>query len=310
MKKFVLKFILLIFIISILFCTQVFCVLKFIAPQFGQDYTASLLDKIDRLKSIDGPKIVLIGNSQLSLGIDSAQIESALNMPVVNMGFHGGMGNTFHEEMAKLNVHEGDIYVLIHSDYSKGGIEEANLAWSTLENHKELWSLVSITDIPILITGFYDYVWRCMKLIKNNYSNQQSMEMWYNRDWVNKYGDVFFPKTESTVDFSSLSIWPPAVDPSRINHINRLNQYLNDRGAHLVVSSYPIANGENTAPVEEFIKFQNHLENLLDCDVISDWPDYMFDYSLFFDGPLHLTDVGADLRTKQLIKDLEKWLNN
>ena len=53
-----------------------FC-FKIVMPQYSGGYDASLIDKVERLKSIAGPKIVLIGNSNLSFGIDSERLEQA-----------------------------------------------------------------------------------------------------------------------------------------------------------------------------------------------------------------------------------------
>lgn len=42
--------------------------------------------------------------------------------------------------------------------------------------------------------------------------------------------------------------------------------------------------------------------------MISNYIEYMFDYTYFYDYDcLHLNSEGADLRTKQLIKDLKRW---
>ena len=64
-----------------------------LSPQYLGNYQASLIDKVQRLESIHEPKIVLIGDSNLAFGIDSEKIEEAFDMPVVNMGLHGGLGN-------------------------------------------------------------------------------------------------------------------------------------------------------------------------------------------------------------------------
>ena len=110
-----------------------------ILPQNSEEYNAALLDKIQRLQNLNEAKIVLIGNSNVSFGFQSQLIEEAYNMPVVNMGLHGGLGNAFHEKMVKINVHEGDVYVICHHTFSDDGkIQDIQLAWITLENHIEL----------------------------------------------------------------------------------------------------------------------------------------------------------------------------
>ena len=69
-----------------------------IGSQYQYNYQASLIDKVERLTSIDEPKIILVGHSNLSFGIKSEMLEEALGMPVVNLGLHGGLGNAYHEQ--------------------------------------------------------------------------------------------------------------------------------------------------------------------------------------------------------------------
>ena len=105
-------------------------------PQYEDSYNAALVDKVARLKSINEPKIVLIGNSNVAFGYDSKLIEEATGMPVVNMGLHGGLGNKFHDDMMDYNVTPGDIYVISHISYWRvDEIENPLLGWTTFENH-------------------------------------------------------------------------------------------------------------------------------------------------------------------------------
>ena len=53
--------------------------------------------------------------------------------------------------------------------------------------------------------------------------------------------------------------------------------------------------------------FQEELERRLDCTVISNYVDYMFDYTYFWDSNLHLNTEGAKIRTEQLIADIRRW---
>lgn len=100
---------------------------------------------------------------------------------------------------------------------------------------------------------------------------------------------------------------PPAINDVTAGRINELNQWLKERGATLLVAAYPIGNGELTAPKEEFEAFQKKLEEALDCPVISQYTDYMYDYDYFYDTDYHLTDEGVKLRTEQLIEDIKGW---
>lgn len=285
-----------------------------ISPQYENGYNASLLDKVERLKSIEEPKIVLIGNSNVSFGFQSEMIEEKYGMPVVNMGLHGGLDNAFHEEMAKINVREGDVYVICHHTFSDDSkIDDIALAWITLENHWDLYSLLNKEDIPSMLTGFPDYMKKATVLWGLGLVNQEAAKNYnaesdacYSRDAFNKYGDNVYPREEGSFTFKEQSL--PEMNDNCINRLNELNKYLEERGASMVVAGYPIGKGEYTPAEEDFVAFQKVLANRLDCEVISDYRDYFFEYKYFYNSFLHLTDEGARMRTEQLNQDLEKVL--
>ena len=55
------------------------------------------------------------------------------------------------------------------------------------------------------------------------------------------------------------------------------------------------------------MQFQKELEEVLKCDLISDYTDYMYDYDCFLDTQHHLLSEPAADRTRQLISDLREW---
>lgn len=313
MKKFIKKIVLFLLILAVILVPITWTFFAVISPQYSEGYNASLLDKAQRLKSIEGPKIVLIGNSNVSFGFQSELIEEAYGMPVVNMGLHGGLDNAFHENMAKMNVQEGDIYVICHHTFADDGkIDDVELAWITLENHTELWGLVNRQDITSMCVGLPTYmkkasvIWGLGLISKEAAKNYNAeTDACYSRDAFNEYGDVAYPREEGTFEFKEQSL--PEMNDTCINRLNELNEYLVERGATMVVAGYPIGKGEYTPPKEDFVEFQAKLAERLDCPVISDYRDYFFDYKYFYNSFLHLTTEGAELRTEQLIEDLEGY---
>ena len=277
-----------------------------VLPQYENGYNASLIDKVERLESIDGPKIVLLGHSSLAFGIDSERIEEAFGMPVVNMGLHGGNGNAFHEEMAKYNVAQGDIYIICHSDYDDDNvIQDAMTAWSSIENHLNLWKILRVNDIGTMAKAFPIYLKHCLGYHSAGTGNQDPGGL-YARSAFNEYGDVALLREGNQYTFEG-EVVPPGIGDAAVDRINELNGYLTKRGATLLVAGYPIGNGNVTAEAAEFEAFQEQLADRLDCPVISNYADYMFDYRYFYDTNLHLNTEGVALRTGQLISDIKRW---
>lgn len=278
-------------------------------PQYLYSFNAALIDKVERLTSLEGPKLVLIGNSNLAFGVDSETLEAHFGLPVVNMGLQGGLGNAFHEEMAKLNVCEGDIYIVSHTSYKDSDIiGDAPLAWMTLETHPELWRLIRPKDMWSMIEGFPVYFQKALKLWINNAGNKSYPTYSYDRMVFNEYGDNAFPReeTKGNIDFSGQGV--PPINDTCTDRLNELYAYLTERGAHMAVAAICIPDGEYTPSDEAWITFQETLEEKLDCPVISDFLDYKLDYSYFFDTMYHLIDAGTAIRTELFIADIERWI--
>lgn len=294
----------------LLFLFFAFLFFDHVEPQYEGSFNASLIDKVERLKSIEKAKIVLLGNSNLVFGTDSAMIEQKLGIPVVNMGLHGGLGNAFHERMAELNIQEGDIYILCHSNYADNdAIDNAELAWVTIENHYELWKLIRWKDIQKMAKAMPVYLRKTIDMHSAGSGNADVGNI-YSRSGFNKYGDCGIEREGST--YTELGwVSAPSVNSTAAKRINSLNERLKSKGATLLIAGYPIGMGEKTDDKEEFIDFQKELEEMLECPVISDYTDYMYEYSYFYDfNYLHLNSEGVTLRTRQLISDIERWLEN
>lgn len=290
--------------IVILFCFRI------VMPQYLNNYQAALIDKNERLCSIDGPKVVLIGNSNLVFGLDSAAIEEALGMPVVNMGMHGNLGNPFIEQAALKNVHEGDIVILSYSNFDDGDvIRNPQLAWITIENHLELYSYIRPKDWKDMIKAYPTYFRNCLNLWSQGIGNMDSGTE-YSRLQFNEYGDNIYdrPALVPETDFSLVHI--PAIGDATVDRINALDQQLKEKGATLLVAAYPTPICEYTPDREEYVAFSDEIDDLLTCPLISRYEDYMMDKELFYNTYLHLNNQGVQVRTALLIEDLQKYLDN
>lgn len=307
MKKFILKLTAL-FALMILAFTLIFGLFISLGPQYTHSYNAAFIDKAERLKSINEPKIILVGNSNLAFGMNSQILEERTGYKVVNMGLHGDLGNRIQENMAKLNLNEGDIVIACYTSFSDDDLKSTISAYSSVENHLDLYRIFSADDIVPMLQGFPEYA---EKLVRRRISGEGQINIpsIYSRDAFNMYGDISTVRN-NIIEFKENMLTVPAIDDKSISKMNKFGKYCEKRGATYLVAGYPIADGEFSPTEEEYRIFQKELEEKLNYDVISDFTDYFFDYSLFFDTKYHLTTSGADMRTEQLAKDILKWLEN
>lgn len=290
------------FIKLIVFAAMLIMLFFCIFPQYEGTLTGSLMSKVQRLKEIDEPKIVLIGNSNLLYGIDSSMLEAEYNMPVVNMGLHGGLGNLFHERMMGLNVHEGDIYIVCHTTYwDLNELTDPVLTWVTVEEHPALWKLIEPSDLSAMYKAFPTYI----KHGITHYNNGEDLH----EDTIsniNTYGD--FNTYRPNGEFSSDEfIYASPINDEQVERLNDWNEYLAAHGATLLVAGYPILDYENTDDYSTFAQFEDELSDRLECPCISHYEDYLFSPNYFSDYYLHLTTDGAKKRTAQLITDINNW---
>lgn len=76
------------------------------------DYAKATLLKHDRLASLTDRKVVLVGGSNLSFGMESDIIERETACPTVNMGMNGYFGARYMLNEVKPDLRSGDIVVL------------------------------------------------------------------------------------------------------------------------------------------------------------------------------------------------------
>lgn len=276
-----------------------------VCPQYINGYNAAMNDKVGRLQTIEGRKIVLVGNSNVAFGFRSDMIEDEFGIPVVNAGLHGAIGNAFHEQVCKLNVHEGDIYIVCHTSFDDDDSISAKEAWITIENSFSLWRLIRIKDVDSMAKGFPSYLFKCFSLWKDNKGNL-SEPGHYTRAAFNEYGDMAVPRDERVIEFSSGDIDLPIIGDTETKRLNRLSKYLEKRGAKLVMAGYPIPDVEFAPSDKSYDEFTEKLKSVYCFPVISDYKNYKMDQDLFFDTKYHLNDEGVIVRTEKLIEDIKK----
>ena len=314
MLKFIRKIISLALLVAVLLSTVFFLHRTIVGGQYEYNFQASLVDKVNRLKSINEAKIILVGNSNVAFGFRSDIIEEEMGMPVVNLGLHAGLGNAYHEQIAKLGINKDDIVVVCHSEYSdEDTIEDTTLAWITYDYHNELWPIIRLKDYKDMFMAYPTYFKKTCLLYKQHEGNKDTGGC-YSRSAFNEYGDVVFKHESGQMDveqfFSTTPINVPEINDTCINRLNKLNDFCTDKGARMVIAGYPIAYGQYAEfNASDFDTFQNRLNEKLECDVISAFSDYFYPYQYFYDTSLHLTDEGALKRSEQLVSDLKNWLN-
>lgn len=301
MRELVKKITVILIIISIFMVTFLISL-----PVDNNNIYESLLDKHSYIVESEEKNIIIIGGSNVLMGIDSELIEENLEYKVVNMGINAGLGLRFMLNDIKNYIKEGDI-VVIASEYAHY-FGKLNGESALLFLFKQLPSevkYISKEQIPILIESI-PYFIRCQ--ITGIIKGMEADEI-QNRQQLNKNGDLISHLDKKSIEITGWSKKIGNIELDTFNVLNKFNMYAKSKGARVVIS-YPSLYDEVYYDWKEGIQeLDTLLRNETDIPVISDYNNYKFSKNEMYDSIYHLNGVGRERRTKQLIDDLNQYIN-
>lgn len=140
----------------------------YINPDYKKEYVAGIIPKLNKLKAAKGKKIVIIGGSNASFGIDTELMEQQLGIAVVNMALHGGIPVKYVVEQAKPYMKSGDILIfskeyegLRDKDWNVvGGMEISKIATYDVSQIRVLLSDRKMfeTTVPNIFNAIKKYI--------------------------------------------------------------------------------------------------------------------------------------------------------
>lgn len=186
MRKFAYKSIIFFLIISITIFFLAFTYKKLY--DIETDYMASIINKHKRLEQFNDNRLLLVGGSNLAFGINSALIEKELNVNVINLGLHAGLGFDFIINEAISSVKTGDIILLSLEYYI---YNESYQPTTYLVDHTQK-IFPSSKNFYHISTKDKFLLW--LRNSSKRFEKQEILiDSVYNRKSFNKYGDVIWP---------------------------------------------------------------------------------------------------------------------
>ena len=279
--------------------------------QYSNTFVGELSDKFDRLNEIDEPKIVLVGGSALAFGVDSKIIEKYTEMPVVNFGLYAALGTKLMLDLSRSGINKGDI-VLIAPEleaqtYSLYFNSEVTL--QAMDGNFEMLFHVGEENFFPLLSGMWNFAGEKLSYMKaGNAPNPLGI---YNSKNFNEHGDLVYPRKNNVMSLyydENVMINPDVsiISEDFTDYINEYARYCEMRGASVYFGFAPM-NEQGILQkdcADEFAEFEKTLKGMLDCPVISNIKDYVYEAGYFYDTNFHLNDAGKIVNTVNLTKDL------
>ena len=277
-------------------------------PQYSSTFVGALNEKYDRLHSVEGSKIVVVGGSSVAFGLDSEMLERYTGMPVVNFGLYAALGTKLMLDLSRSAIGEGDL-VIISPELDPQTLSLYFSAEQTLMALDDDFSMV--WDIPAenkisLLGGMWSFAARKLKLIFGG--TPLNPDGVYNSANFNEYGDLVYPRAENIMDVYYDANTPVNLTSDTVSEdfIDYLNDYVREcerRGAKVFFAYCPL---NEMAIVDDTLaeSFHEFLRDSLECEVIGTPREAIMNAGYFYDTNFHLNEAGATANTVRLTRDL------
>jgi len=285
-----------------------------VAVYHVDSYPYATYDKQARIRAITQPQIIIVGDSNVAMGVSARLIQEALGMPATNYGLHAGLGQIFPAESIKEIIGPGDIIVLAPCEYERNFCNLV-LEWSATTD--PLSALLDFRNPRYFerLRAYPSYLQATIAaLLKGRgilpeRETEPGFTQVFSRRSFDAYGDMAYPRRETLLKAGALPRAALQTYPGEelLSFWNDYAEYVHSKGATLYMSCPPILDHSIGIDLE---LAQQMLEEGLTFPVISKFRDYVFPYTDFYDLSLHLTDAGTVKRTEQLIEDLRAALDS
>jgi hypothetical protein len=289
-------------------------------PDYYQDsYYAELPEMYRRLEAVEGPKILVVGGSNVAFGLDGRLLEQLLaeqgyDYTVCPLGLYAAVGTGAMLDLSRDDLRKGDIVVLAMEPTSEtmSGYFGASAFWKCAEDAPELLPELGKNRQAALFGNYVPYLQERLKIEQSGLypvatdvyaasSFDDRCDMIYDRAGnVMALGwDISTPVDLETV----------VVAPEFARQVAEYCAEATCRGARVVLSFSPVNRSALTDDSQTAVEaFFQRCNSAFACPAISDPNDYILDSGWFYDNNFHLNSAGSQVRTVLLAEDLLRYL--
>jgi hypothetical protein len=284
------------------------CVIAFfIRPTKKQAKTLpfAVIKKDSLLLHTPSHRIIFVGGSNLSLGLNSNIIKDSLNLNPINTALHADIGLKYMLDHTYKFIKPDDIIIIVpeyHQYYGNILYGNEMLLKVIFGVYKSDYKL-SLKQWQHLAPEVINYA--CTKYNIKSYFSRDNPT--YNTDAFNKFGDAVAHwglKGQLPQAFEEI---PGKFNNQSIEELKNFQNGAQKKGASVYIGypGYQASSFKNSEKEISYIQKELMKNNF---KILGTPSRYIVADSLCFDTPYHLTKPAADTRTRLLIADLKKFL--
>ncbi len=276
-------------------------------------YKDAYAKKVERIVTSDKPCVVYLAGSSQHFGLDSDLAEQILEgkYTVVNCGTNAQINGVFYGEAITPLLDKDDILVYTPEQYAintywfSGNPEITEMTFRAFESSYQYIKNVDLRNYTNLFSAFTIYTTTRNKLDELYFETVSA--------YINDKGDCGeIPKKLNNPDFhhnknGTFKFGDNSHNNSFVPNMNRMINGLKNRGV-TVYFSHPTYNknacDKATLNTASYNTYNNYLSRVINCKVIANVKDYIFEGQYFANTDYHLNAIGREMHTRQAMKDL------
>ena len=263
----------------------------------------SKITKDSMLENVKKPRIIFVGGSNLSLGLNSKLIKDSLNLNPINTGIHASLGLVYMMDSTLKHIKKGDVVVVVpeyqqfFGDVAYGGEELMRTVCDVKEINPLDLSLKQIKNCAVFIPKY------ALSKFKPSEYFYEKVDNCYTKNSFNKFGDSYKHWDIKSVNILTFDAMTDEFNEDVMQYLVYFNRNLQKKGAKMFISFPPYQEDSYNNCVKS-IKLLESEYKKNGFSVLGTPEQYKMKNELMFDTPYHLSRKGVTLRTQLLIKDL------
>ena len=262
------------------------------------------------LKNIESPRIIFIGGSNITLGLNSQLVKDSLHLNPINTGIIAPIGLKYMLRSSIEFIREGDVVIVIpeyhqfHGSLADGGelllslLFEVSYKFNSVDMQQYLkLSILTPKYIASKLSFWNDF--KSDESVENSLMGLQSYNIYGD---VSKHWDMPKPTTFEKYDMEG------DLNMEAFEILTDFKTEIENKKAHLFISYPCYSESSFNESLSQINNIEKELKEL-QIEILGTPMRYKFNDSLIFDTAYHLTYDGVEQRTRLLIEDIKKTGN-
>lgn len=268
------------------------------------------IQKDSLMKNTPSPRIIFVGGSSISFGLDSKMIKDSLHLNPVNTGVEATLGLKYMLRNALRYIKPGDIIVVCaeyNQFYDKFMDGQYELLPIIFEVSPDTRKLLDTRQYRSLLTYMPSYIASKLNPLSYWVRFDNNAANVYGNKAFNAYGDVYLHWTQPSEHISPYGAITGNLDEDTFTELKKFEAELKQRNARMLITFPPYQqrayqnSPDQIATIAQKLK-DNHFK------LLGSPQSYLFPDSMLFNTSYHLNRLGVTRWTNQTISNLKKAL--